>query len=61
MSKAKTDQRKDTKWVSYIYQALENLGGEATLQKIYAEVEKLRGAKYIDTSPNWKSNIQTTI
>ena len=50
-----------TKWVDNIRQALENLDGEAWLQDIYMEIEKLSGAKDIDSSLNWRSSVRTTI
>ncbi|MEP2668908.1 MAG: hypothetical protein ABJH04_07930 [Cyclobacteriaceae bacterium] len=47
----------NTTWATYIRMALMNLGGEATLDKIYSEIENVAGHKVMANS-NYKAKVR---
>lgn len=46
------------RWIDYIVQAMNNLGGEATYNELYAEIKKLRGS---NLTRNWQATVRHTV
>lgn len=44
-------------WADDVVQALTNLGGQASLEQIYAEIQKIRP----DLKPSWRSNVRDVL
>jgi len=47
-------------WMSLVRMAMMKLGGKATLDKIYREVEKVAGEKK-STNPTWQATVRRTL
>ncbi|MFL1022929.1 HNH endonuclease [Vibrio parahaemolyticus] len=46
------------RWIDYVVQAMENLGGEAAYSDLYAEIEALKGG---NLTKSWKATVRNTV
>lgn len=46
------------RWIDYVVLAMQNLGGEASYNQLYAEIEKLREGNLAKT---WKATVRKTV
>ncbi|MCZ2369113.1 hypothetical protein [Vibrio diabolicus] len=46
------------RWIDYVVQAMENLGGEAAYSDLYTEIEALKGG---NLTKSWKATVRNTV